>query len=180
MRNKIEHFFLWQWLLRVERFAMIFSSIVVVLTVVSSVVCRYILKINFAGSDEILIMFALWLYFIGGLYGNYEDCHIKADVLPMFVRSPALLRLFDILAKAISLAVSLALAVWAYQYLRFCLKVGGYTTVFHIPMLCSRGALVVGYIAPVLYNVYHLALALLEREEHSGSMSGPAKGGEAL
>ena len=27
-------------------------------------------------------------------------------------------------------------------------------------MLCSRGALVVGYIAPVLYNVYHFVLAL--------------------
>lgn len=160
MRNKIERFFLWRWLLSLERFVMVFSSIAVVLTVVSSVVCRYILKINFAGSDEILIPFALWLYFIGGLYGNYEDCHIKADVLSMFVKRESFLRLFGILTKGISLAISIALAVWAYQYLGFCIKAGGYTNVFHIPMLCSRGALVVGYIAPVLYNVYHFVLAL--------------------
>ena len=180
MKNKIERFFLWRWLLRIERLAMMFSSVVVVLTVVSSVVCRYILKINFAGSDEILILYALWLYFIGGLYGNYEDCHIKADVLSMFVRSPALLHLFDILAKTISLAVSLALAVWACQYLSFCLKMGGYTTVFHIPMLCSRGALVVGYIAPVLYNAYHLILVLFGREESGGGAASSTEGGDAL
>ena len=102
----------------------------------------------------------LWLYFIGGLYGNYEDCHIKADVLSMFVKRESSLRLFGILTKGISLAISIALAVWAYQYLGFCIKAGGYTNVFHIPMLCSRGALVVGYIAPVLYNVYHFVLAL--------------------
>lgn len=164
MRERVENFFLWKWFLSIERFLMIFNSIAVVLTIATNVVCRYVLHINFAGSDEILIIFALWLYFIGGLYGNYEDIQIKADVLSIMVKKESVLRIFNIIQKAIALAVSIVLAVWAYQYLTFCLKVGGYTAVFHLPMLLSRGALVFGYMAPILYNVYHLLLAIFEKE----------------
>ena len=175
MRKKVEKFFLWKWLLSIERFVMIFSSIVVVLTIAAGVVCRYFLKINFAGSDEILVIFALWLYFVGGIYGSYEDCHIKADVLSILLSKETARYVMNILVKAISLAVSIWLAVWACQYLNYCLKTGGYTIVYHLPMLCSRGALVVGYVLPVLYNVYHLILSVVERQPSSkGLDAGPS------
>lgn len=172
MRNKIEHFLLWKWLLSIERFIMIFSNIAVVLTISAIVVCRYFLKINFAGSDEILVIFALWLYYSGGLYGSYEDCHIKADMLSIFVGNDIVLRITNILVKFISLIVSIWLAIWACQYLDLCLQLGGSTLVYHLPMLCSRGALVVGYIAPVLYNIYHFILALVEKTSATSKFSG--------
>ena len=164
MRERVENFFLWKWLLSIERFVMIFSSIAVVFTIVVNVLCRYVLHINFNGSDEILIIFALWLYFVGGLYGNYEDCQIKADVLSIMVRNPTVLHICEIIQKTISWVVSIGLAVWAYQYLMFCMKMGGYTAVFHLPMMLSRGALVFGYIAPVLYTTWHLLLAIFEKK----------------
>jgi len=156
MKSKIENFFLWRWLLKLERFFMVFCSIAVVIIFGIKVVCRYILKIDFSGSEELLIIFALWLYYSGGLYGSYEDSHIKADVLSIVVSNPRISYVINILVKAISLAVSIFLAKWAIDYLQLCLKLGGYTTVYHLPMMCSRGALIVGYTMPVLYNVYHL------------------------
>lgn len=168
MRNKVENFFLWKWLLSIERFVMVFSCIAIILTIVGGVVCRYFLNINFAGSDELLVILALWLYYIGGLYGNYEDSQIRADVLSIFIKKEAIIYILNIIVKAISLATSIYLAVWAYQYLQLCLKLGGVTPVYKLPMLCSRLALVVGYIAPVLYNIYHLILSVIsERPENS-------------
>lgn len=141
---------------------MIFSSIAIILTIAIGVVCRYFLKVSFVGSDEILTILALWLYFVGGIYGSYEDCHINADILSMFMKKEKAKRIVNVLVKAISLVVSIVLASWAFQYLELCLKLGGKTLVYKLPMMCSRGALVVGYTVPVLYNIYHLFLAVFE------------------
>lgn len=162
MRDKVENFFLWKWLLKAERFVMIFCCVAVLLTIFMGVICRYVLNINFTAKDELLIIFALWLYFIGGVEGgNYRDEHIKADVMSIFIKSEKTQYLMEILVKAISLVVSVLLAIWAIQYLDLCLTLGGETRILGIPMLVSRGALVVGYILPVLYNVYHMILILI-------------------
>ena len=162
MRQKVENFFLWKWLLKAERFVMIFCCAAVIITVGMGVVCRYILNINFTAKDELLIIFALWLYFIGGAEGgNYRDDHIKADVLSVFIKNEKINHIIDIIVKAISLVVSILLANWAIQYLDLCLTLGGETRILGIPMLASRGALVVGYILPVIYTIYHMILTIL-------------------
>ena len=177
MRQKVENFFLWKWLLSIERFVMIFCSIAVVLTICGVVVTRYFLKINFAGSDELLVILALWLYFVGGLYGSYEDCHIKADVSSVFVHKESTLRIVHVIIKLISLFVSAWLALWAFKYLDLCLMLGGKTLVYKLPMMCSRGALVVGYTLPVIYNIYHFILSIVELKNPPIDSENSATGG---
>lgn len=161
MRQKVENFFLWKWLLYAERFVIVACAVAVILLIGTGVVCRYILHINFTSKDELLVIFALWLYFVGGMEGgNYLDNHIKADVMSVFVHNEKAERILNVIVKLISLAVSIALAVWAWQYLQLCLRLGGETRVLHLPMMLSRGALVAGYMIPVLYNVYHMVIAL--------------------
>jgi TRAP-type C4-dicarboxylate transport system permease small subunit len=172
MRKKVEDFFLWKWLLSIERFVMVFGCIAIVLTIAGGVVCRYILHINFAGSDELLVIMALWLYYIGGLYGNYEDSHIKADVLSVFIKKDTALYIINVIIKAISLITSIYIAVWAFQYLQFCLKIGGVTPVYKLPMLCSRLALIVGYMAPPIYNIYHLIIAVISKKPNNLEIGG--------
>ena len=139
---------------------MISCSIAVLVTIGYIVISRYILKINFTASDEILTILALWLYFVGGLYGNYEDSHIKADVLTMVVKGPRGRRISDVIVKLISLAVSVLLALWAVKYLNLSIMLGGKTLILKLPMMTSRLALVVGYTLPVIYNVYHLCISV--------------------
>jgi len=161
MRQKVENFFLWKWLLKAERFVMVFCCAAVIITVGMGVVCRYILHINFMAKDELLVIFALWLYFIGGAEGgNYRDQHIKADVLSVFIKKETVNHIINVIVKVISLIVSVLLAVWGIQYLDLCLTLGGETRILGVPMLWSRGALVVGYILPVIYTVYHLILTI--------------------
>ncbi|NLV69909.1 MAG: TRAP transporter small permease [Clostridiales bacterium] len=160
MRQKIENFFLWKWLLSMERFVMIFCSIAVIVTIGYVVISRYFLNVNFTASDELLTILALWLYFVGGVYGSYEDSHIKADVLTMIVKGDVGRRIADVAVKAISLAVSVLLALWAIQYLQLAMMLGGKTLILKLPMMTSRLALVVGYTLPVIYNVYHLFISI--------------------
>lgn len=169
MREKVENFPLWKGFLKIERFVMVLCSIAIVLTIVTNVVCRYILHITFNGYDEIVIILALWLYYVGGLYGSYEDCQIKADVLSIMVSKESTLRLFGIIQKLITLIISIVLAVWSIEYLEFCLKIGGSTAILHIPMLVSRFALVFGYVMPVIYNVYHAILMFTQKNNLGGA-----------
>lgn len=144
---------------------MVLCSIAIVLTIVTNVICRYVMHVTFNGYDEIVIILALWLYYVGGLYGSYEDCHIKADVLSIMITDESKLKLFDIIQKLITLVVSVVLAMWSLEYLKFCLKMGGETAILGIPMLVSRFALVFGYVMPVIYNVYHAILVFAERNK---------------
>lgn len=93
MREKVENFFLWKAFLKIERFVMVLASVAIVLTIVINVVCRYVFHITFNGYDEIVVILALWLYYVGGLYGSYEDCQIKADVLSIVIHKESSLRL---------------------------------------------------------------------------------------
>lgn len=142
---------------------MVLCSVSIVLTIVINVVCRYVLHTTFNGYDEIVIILALWLYYMGGLYGSYEDSQIKADVISIMVSKGSALRLLAIIRKALTLVISIVLAVWAMEYFEFCLKIGGKTAILHIPMMASRFALVFGYVAPVFYNVYHVILVFAEK-----------------
>lgn len=185
MRQKVENFFLWKWLLYAERFVIIMCCVAVIVLIGTGVVCRYILHVNFTSKDELLVIFALWLYFVGGMEGgNYLDNHIKADVMSVFLHNEKAERIINVIVKCISLAVSVLLAVWAWQYFQLCLKLGGATQVLHLPMMCSRGALVAGYMIPVIYNVYHTILAfcdLIRPADHDPVLADmQAEGGEVL
>ena len=178
IENKVENFFLWKWLLGAERTVMVLCSIAVLLTIFAGVICRRVLDINFTSSEELLVIFALWLYFIGGVEGgNYRDDHIKADVLSVFVKKETTIHIVNVVVKIISLVVSVALAVWAWQYFQFCQVVGGKTLVLKLPMMCSRFALVLGYTLPVLYNIYHLILSVCDLADAHGGKTTSAEGG---
>ena len=76
----------WDFLLMIEKTIMIIASIGVVLLIFISVIARYIFEKNFAGMEELVVLVAFWIYFIGGTYGSYEGSHITADILSVFVK----------------------------------------------------------------------------------------------
>lgn len=58
--------FFWDLLLRFQRFVIIVSSLFVVASIGATVVLRYIFKTDLYGLEEIVVIFAFWLYFMGG------------------------------------------------------------------------------------------------------------------
>ena len=58
---------------------MIGSSIILTIMIGVSVYIRYVLHDSFRGNEELITLFAMWLYWIGAAYGSYEDTHITAS-----------------------------------------------------------------------------------------------------
>ena len=154
--------------IKLLRIILVFCSAGAVLCIVVGVFMRYVLKSSLFGVEEIILLIAMWLYFIGGVYGSYKDNHITADVLSTYVKSERIKRFLRIFVTAFCLVISVIFAVWGITYINWCFQVGGTTVGLHIPLIYSRFPLCVGFIMMCLFNVYHLINVIINREVPGG------------
>ena len=92
-------------LLKIERFILMVVPILVMLLLVTSVVMRYIFKMDLFGIEELMAIVAMWMYMIGAAYASYENSHIRADILETFIQNPKTKALFKIIENIIVLIV---------------------------------------------------------------------------
>ena len=166
--NNIENTLLWKMVITILRLILIFSSVSAVLFIVISVFMRYILRSSLFGVEEIILLAAMWLYFIGGVYGSYKDNHITADVLSTYLKSNRAKKIIRIFVRVFCLVISIVFAVWGIIYISWCFKVGGKTVGLHIPLIYARLPLCISFILMCLFNVYHLFNTIMDREIPGG------------
>ena len=107
MRKPIEEFFWWKAFVAFNRGLLLFCCLSAVGTIFASVLLRYVFKSDLYGLEEIVTLATMWLYFMGGVDGSYEDSHIDADVLSLAIKSEKTKRILKIIIKAICLIVSI-------------------------------------------------------------------------
>ena len=162
--DKIKNSFLWRMLDRLMSFIMIASSIILTFTIGICVFVRYVLHSNIYGSDEIITLFALWLYWIGAAYGSLEDSHITADVLDLFIKNPKILRIKAIFVKGFTTATAAVLTYWGVgKYLVFNIQNFGYTTALKMPTLFITSAISIGLFLCFIYSLFHFIAAILSK-----------------
>ena len=83
----IEKTFIWKLMEALMRWLLMISGVLLIVVITISVFMRYVLKSALFGSEEILALLAIWLYWIGGAYGSYEDSHIYADKTGKMIRN---------------------------------------------------------------------------------------------
>lgn len=174
MRKPIEETGFWKGLLHVERFILVTTSVLAFGLVGVGVFTRYVLGIDFFGQEEVITVVAMWLYWIGGVYGSYEDSHIKADILTTFIPNPRIVRMIQAMVMVISIAVTAVFLKWSMDYVAWSLETGGKTVGLKIPLILSQLPLTIGFAMMLFYSVYHLIRILKTREE-----TGEEKAGEA-
>ena len=66
----IEKTFIWKLMEALMRWLLMISGVLLIVVITISVFMRYVLKSALFGSEEILALLAIWLYWIGGAYGS--------------------------------------------------------------------------------------------------------------
>ncbi|HRV98656.1 MAG TPA: TRAP transporter small permease subunit, partial [Aminobacteriaceae bacterium] len=79
----------WKFLLKLQKALLVLSSCFVVLIMCVAVLLRYVFKTDLFGIEEIVVIAAFWLYFIGSSYGVYDKSHVKADIIPQMLSARA-------------------------------------------------------------------------------------------
>lgn len=145
----------WKGLSEVIRWLMIACSVISTGCMVYSVVLRYVFKGNFYGSDEVIMLFAFWLYFMGAVYGSYENSHIKADLLNVYIKNMRKKDAVALLGQLLTIVVNTIVLVWAIRYFGAEIAKGGLSTALKIPLVIPKSAVFFGFLLMEFYHVVY-------------------------
>ena len=145
-------------LLAAERLIMNISSVLIVLTIVFAVVVRYFFHANLYGYEEIVTIFAFWMYFMGGAYGSAKGTHISADLVNAYLPDGKLKQFMCVLRGTITTGVSALFTWYGFDFFLFGflgpLGTGvaiPCTPVWRLPMWISYASISLGFILMTLY-----------------------------
>jgi len=165
----------WKFLLVLVKYLMVACSIIATGCIIYAVILRYIFKSNFYGSDEVILLFAFWLYFMGAVYGSYEDSHIKADLVNVYVKNIRVKDFISLIAQVIMIIVNIVLIIWAWDYFLWGLEKMPRSTGLKIPLVIPQSAIFFGFLLMVFYHIVHF-IRNTYRYFHFGYYSVPQYG----
>lgn len=155
-KSAFEESILFKALLKIQNFLVAFTSGMVIIFVVTSVFMRYILKMDFTGSEELITIVAMWLYYIGGAKASMNEKHIRADILGPIIKTPKKRAIQGIVVDAISAGVISIFTWWGIQYVIWNFQKGVVSVALEIPLTVSQVALVVGFIFMLFFTLHNL------------------------
>jgi TRAP-type C4-dicarboxylate transport system permease small subunit len=120
------------------------------------VLMRYVFEIPVMGLEEVLVYPTLWLYFLGSVNASREDTQIKANVLDVFLKTDRAKLIVRVIADVLSLIVVLWLTYWAWDYLRYALRVGKESPTLYIPTIYAECAFFIGLLLMSIYAMWYL------------------------
>lgn len=153
--NKLENTLFWRVLPRILRFGLILTAIMVTVITFGSVVMRE-LNFNFLGYEEILIIFAFWLYMIGAAYGSYEKSHITADIIVIMMPESFAKSLINILRNALTVVLGIIFLLWALQLVGWTVEMQTKTPVWRIPVTVAQSSILFGLTVASFYHLVYL------------------------
>lgn len=165
----------WNILQNIVKVIMIIGSVVSTAAMCYSVILRYVFKANFYGSDEVIMLFAFWLYFMGAVYGSYEDSHIKADLLNVYIKNLRTKDILALVAQVLTIIVNTIVLIWAFRYFQMEIRKWGLSTALKIPLVIPKSAVFFGFLLMEFYHVYYLIHNFL-LFRRNGHFSEPHKG----
>lgn len=157
----------WQLLLRIQEYILFITTCAMVTILGLVVVCRYVLRVDFFGFDEIVMISAFWMYFIGSSYAMEKREHVKVDLLDRMLplRGQRILRIF---ADVVQVLVALETMRLSIAYIINGINIWPTTSAWGIPLITSMCAVTVGFVLMAFYVVVQLLEDIYENNGDDG------------
>ncbi len=117
------------------------------------VIFRYIIKAPLHGSDEILILLQIWLYFVGVVSAGRERTHITARVLESAIKTNEGIARLRALVAVLASIVSFYMVYLGYGYFTYASRVQKTTSILNYPMVWYEYAPFFCFIPLAIYTV---------------------------
>lgn len=183
MGEKIKYFLdrlkassFWKVLLSIQKLTLFITTCVMVGILGVVVLFRYALKFDFFGFDEIVMISAFWMYFIGSSYAMEKREHVRADILERIlpVKGKKTLRIISGMIQTLVAIEAMRLSI---SYIINGFKIWPTTSAWNLPMVTSMAAVTVGFVLMAFYVIVQFLEEIttpasdLVCEEVSGSVS---------
>lgn len=120
------------------------------------VITRYVFETPIMGLEELSMIPTLWLYALGAVNASREDTQIRANVLEIFLHTERARQILLVVSESLSLVISIWLTIWAWDYLRYAIRVDKETPTLYLPTLIYESALFTALAVMSLYVAWHL------------------------
>ena len=157
MYKKLENFQksgLWRGFDKINSFFISLSAAALTLMVFATVISRYCFKKDIFGSEEVILLFAWWMYFLGGITGSQEDSHIKADLIDVFCKNQYIVDMTKGIAKALEFVIFSLCTYMTILLLQTNMVKMPRTTGLKIPYLASQIPIAIGFFGMALFALY--------------------------
>ncbi|MDR3165015.1 MAG: TRAP transporter small permease [Synergistaceae bacterium] len=154
---------------------LVINSLAMTLMITCAALARYVFKFNFYGYDEIVVLIAFWMYFMGAAYGAYNNTHVTADIIDAYFPPGVARKILTFLRWLITSVACGLFVYYGYGYIKFSFMgplenfmAIPKSMVWRIPLWTSHAAIFFGLIFMEIYFLRNLVLsadALFRRRE---------------
>lgn len=148
------------------RWVLIFLMTSIPLICGMDVIFRYILKEPLHGSDEVLMLMQIWLYFIGFASAARERSHIMARVLEPMLKKSEQVAFLRMVAAFIGTIVAIYFVYIGFDYFSYALRVFKTTAILNYPMFWYECAPFICFVPVLIYTFVEFCY-YLKRIRHS-------------
>ncbi|MFA1820845.1 TRAP transporter small permease [Virgibacillus oceani] len=145
-----------RYLISLQKGIMILSAILILTGLVSTVILRYVFSTDLYGLEELIIIPAFWMYFIGASYGTYENKHISADITKVYIKSEKVKGYIKLFGTLISLIIALVFTYWSGLFIGWTVDSGATSTAWNYPLYIPQSAILFGFLLITLYTFLDL------------------------
>lgn len=135
----------------IQEYICLLTGIFITVTIVIAAVMRYILKTNFGGSEELILYFAFWFYFMGSSLSFRDGNHINADMTRMFIKDEKKIRIIKFIRSVLNFCISLLATSWAARFIIWSIGMNPKTTIYRMPLTLSRSAILISFGLATIY-----------------------------
>ena len=162
---------LFAFLNRVERFMMLYSTLILMGLLCVTVFLRYVMNTDLYAIDEPEIGIAFWMYFMSSAHASNKKRQITADILGFMVKSERAKALLNMLTSLITATVTAIFAYWCISMVIFSIVQDQRTLVWRIPKATYNIAVLAGLALMSLYafrDIYRSMKDFTSRESIAG------------
>ena len=159
---------LWKGFYNINGYIVSICGIAVTLVIFAGVIMRYVFKRDFFGSEEIILLFTWWLYFLGGIGASQENSHISADMVDVFCSNKVIVDMTKGIAKALEAIVFFLCTYMSVLLLMTNIQKWPVSTGLKIPYVTAQAPIVIGFFGMAVFAVYwsmfYISKALHDRK----------------
>lgn len=131
----------------------ILGGVIVTLTVVLQVFLRYVFKVPLFGLEEFSRLIAVWVYFLGAIFGTKWDSHVQGDVAGRIFSTDRSKAVIKAIAWILSLLVCILFLYHSATYSIWLYGTGERTTGLWWPRIYSVGSMLFGAFFMTIYSI---------------------------
>jgi TRAP-type C4-dicarboxylate transport system permease small subunit len=137
-------------------------SSAMVLMVALTVVLRYIFNTQIVGIEDLIMLVAFAVYFIGAALGSRDETEITADLMSLFIKKPKSLKLLRAYQRGANAVLMGICAFFTAQQVQIVAAAHSKTSGMKLPMTAYYTLIFIGLALVAFYSLYHFVNYIIE------------------